>query len=167
MDRADGFDPSDRNADDGVSEQLSSSDLLLDRGAADPLDEGYSPPDRPSRVRVPTVSEEIRGSSTAELLAAEVPDVGIGHGSAPDHERWARSDRVRSGRLVSPDDSEYLDTVDDITAAGVGIDGAGASAEEAAMHVIEDSEDGNDEDDASDEADQDRDDDRYGGTDTG
>lgn len=135
MDRTDGFDPDDRNADDGVSEQLSASDLLLDRGVADLLDEGYSPPDRPSRVRVPTVSEEIRGSSLADLLAAEVAEVGGADDRGADG--WTASERIRSGRLVSPDDDGYLDITDDIAATDVGIDGAAASAEEAAMHIIE------------------------------
>ena len=60
---------------DGVAEQLSLEDSLLDRGIDDVLDEGYSPPDREPGVRVPTEAEEARGSSLNDLLAAEEPDV--------------------------------------------------------------------------------------------
>jgi hypothetical protein len=45
---------------------------------------------------------------------------------------------ARSGRLVEPDEGVRLDTEGDLTAEDVGIDGAGASAEEAAVHVIDD-----------------------------
>ena len=43
----------------------------------------------------------------------------------------------RSGRLVSPDEGAHSDTEKDLVAGDVGIDGGAASAEEAAMHVVE------------------------------
>jgi hypothetical protein len=45
---------------------------------------------------------------------------------------------VRSlvGRLVAPDEGAHEDTEKDLVAEDVGIDGAAASAEEAAMHVV-------------------------------
>ena len=43
----------------------------------------------------------------------------------------------RSGRLVSPDEGAHADTEKDLVAGDVGIDGGAASAEEAAMHVVE------------------------------
>jgi hypothetical protein len=44
----------------------------------------------------------------------------------------------RSGRLVAPDEGTRADGEADLVATDVGIDGGGASAEEAALHVIED-----------------------------
>nr|WP_278260152.1 DUF5709 domain-containing protein [Nocardioides convexus] len=42
----------------------------------------------------------------------------------------------RAGRLVAPDEGLGEDTEKSLVAEDVGIDGAGASAEEAAMHVV-------------------------------
>ncbi len=47
----------------------------------------------------------------------------------------------RAGRLVDPDEGLGEDTEKDLVGNDVGIDGAGASAEEAAMHIIDDEED--------------------------
>lgn len=47
---------------------------------------------------------------------------------------------VRAGRLIAPDEGSHENTEYDMVAYDVGLDGAGASAEEAAMHVIPDSE---------------------------
>ena len=44
----------------------------------------------------------------------------------------------RAGRLVDPDEGVREDAEKDLVAEDVGIDGAGASAEEAAMHVASD-----------------------------
>jgi hypothetical protein len=43
----------------------------------------------------------------------------------------------RAGRLVSPDEGAHADEEKDLIAGDVGIDGAGASAEEAAVHVVD------------------------------
>ena len=52
---------------------------------------------------------------------------------------WARQvGGPRSGRLLSYDEGVGEDDVKDLVAFDIGIDGAGASAEEAAMHLIED-----------------------------
>ena len=61
---------------EGVTEQLDESDTLLNRGVEDPLDEGYSPPDREPSIQVPTEAEEERGESLDHRLASEEPDVG-------------------------------------------------------------------------------------------
>ena len=157
----------DWNADDGVTTQLDAADTLIDRGVDDPLDEGYSPPDRASGVRVPTAEEEAKGESLADYLAAELPDVGADGLSGPVGERDAEGDREwpedhergderiagpggrRAGRLVHADDDGGFDRVrDDVTAGDVGIDGGAASAEEAAMHIFD--PDDEDEDDLED-----------------
>ena len=44
----------------------------------------------------------------------------------------------RSGRLLAPDEGSHEDVDSELVAEDEGIDGAGASAEEAAMHTIED-----------------------------
>ena len=47
----------------------------------------------------------------------------------------------RAGRLVAPDEGLGEDTEKDLVGEDVGIDGAAASAEEAAVHVVPDEED--------------------------
>ncbi|MDT5107333.1 MAG: hypothetical protein QOI25_4846 [Mycobacterium sp.] len=46
----------------------------------------------------------------------------------------------RAGRLVAPDEGVDVDDESDLLASDVGIDGSAASAEEAAVHVIDDEE---------------------------
>ncbi|MTD13818.1 hypothetical protein GIS00_07670 [Nakamurella sp. YIM 132087] len=123
---------------DGVQEQLTEGDTLERTGLKDQLDEGYSPPDRDPHIDVPTQAEEEAGLSLDELLSAEEPDV-----SADDprsglfDEEGEEVGDSRSGRLVSSDLGEYEDTEKELWGEDVGIDGAAASAEEAAVHVID------------------------------
>lgn len=121
-------------AGDGVSEQLSREDTLDDRGVADPLDEGYSPPDREPSVHVPTESEEAAGESLDQRLSEEEPDVNADNDSEVD-DTYQVGDR-RAGRLVDDESDGISDVEKDLVAEDVGIDGAAASAEEAAVHVI-------------------------------
>ena len=44
----------------------------------------------------------------------------------------------RAGRLVAPDEGAHGDAETDAVAKDVGVDGAGASAEEGAVHVTDD-----------------------------
>lgn len=44
---------------------------------------------------------------------------------------------LRSGRLVAPDEGAHEDEESGLIASDVGIDGAAASAEEAAMHIVD------------------------------
>ncbi|HEY3748889.1 MAG TPA: DUF5709 domain-containing protein [Pseudonocardiaceae bacterium] len=147
--------------DDDVFEQLDAEDTLDNTGVADPLDEGYSPGERPLAVDDwgTTAREEAEGESLDGRLAREVPDVGYvdpldegdGLGDDADTDGELRDDEVgenRSGRLVS---ESYVaeDAVSvggserdaDLLAVDVGVDGAGASAEEAAVHVVPDEDD--------------------------
>lgn len=121
----------------GVAEQLSVEDSLLDTRIDDVLDEGYSPPDREPRVRVPTESEEARGESLDDLLSAEVPDIWVEEEGNLFDESGAEVGGTRAGRLVGIGSDGFVDTEKDLVAGDVGIDGAGASAEEAAVHVID------------------------------
>ncbi len=124
-------------------DQLQPEDTLDDRGVEDVLDEGYSPPERePDHLRHPEGGETLE-----ERLDEEEP------------ETWARAEEERdadildgdvggevgdrrSGRLMAPDEGSHEDVDKDMVAEDEGIDGAGASAEEAAMHTIDDSDDG-------------------------
>ena len=110
-------------------DQLTQEDTLLDRGVDDVLDEGYSPPDK---WKEPKDNETLD-----ELLAEEEPDPAM---QLDDPDEQAGDDEVgdtRAGRLVAPDEGFGADTEKDLIGREVGIDGAAASAEEAAVHVIE------------------------------
>jgi hypothetical protein len=128
---------------------LDVSDTLDDRGVDEALDEGYSPPERPWGVEHTgvTAAERQRGESLDERLAEEIPDVAVqvgdGIGDLWDGDGELIDDEVgdrRAGRLIAPDEGAHEDTEKDLIAYDAGVDGAGASAEEAAIHVITDSE---------------------------
>jgi hypothetical protein len=118
--------------------QLQPEDTLDDRGVDDVLDEGWSPPERePAHLRHGMTREEQRAGETLdERLAEEEPDID----PYADDNDYGTAD-PRAGRLVAPDGGFGEDDEKDEVAEDIGIDGAGASAEEAAVHVIE-SEDG-------------------------
>lgn len=114
--------------------QLQPEDTLDYHGVADVLDEGIVSREgwSPAQGFGNTLAEEHQGETIDQRLAQELPDYD------PDADEWSEDDldddqvgAARSGRLVASDDS------DDRYVTDVGIDGAGASAEEAAMHVIE------------------------------
>jgi hypothetical protein len=116
-------------------DQLQAEDTLDDRGVDDVLDEGYSPPERePKHLRVgTTLDEERAGETLDERLAEEEPEPDP---YAEDLGDIGTAD-PRSARLVAPDQGSSADEEKDEVATDVGIDGGGASAEEAAMHVID------------------------------
>lgn len=119
-----GTSPGPESAAEGDENQLSQEDTLLDRGVTDILDEGYSPPERDRANHYgETAWEEATGEGLDRRLSAELPD-----DESP-------ADTTRSGRLVENDDG---DRGTDRYATDAGIDGAGASAEEASVHIIED-----------------------------
>lgn len=117
------------------SDQLPLEDTLVDRGVDDLLDEGYSPPDRPRTNRWgETPLEEELGEGLDRRLAQEEPDVWES-GQPP--ERGREPDRTGRLAVDGDEDSDPTGTgsqhmmVDD-----VGVAGGGASAEEAAMHLV-------------------------------
>jgi hypothetical protein len=120
-------------------DQLSVEDTLDEENLDDVLDRGYSPPDRPPVG----YDHNLDGESLDERLAQEEPDVDpyveAEREDDPDDTGDEAQDR-RSGRLVAPDEGSHEDEESDAVAEDVGIDGAGASAEEAAVHVIEEDE---------------------------
>ncbi|MFJ6694818.1 DUF5709 domain-containing protein [Streptomyces sp. NPDC091272] len=137
-------------ADSGV---LDPEDTLNDR-EADPYDEGWSPPEKPRGVEHTgtTAQEQREGETLDERLAEEVPDPSLevpddpaddGLGDLPGGDGELVDDEVgdaRAGRLVALDEGAHEDTEKDLLASDVGVDGAAASAEEAAMHVVPDDE---------------------------
>jgi hypothetical protein len=146
--------------------QLQPGDTLIDRGVDDVLDEGFSPPERPrGSLAYGTTAYEMSQHETIEQrILQEEPDPFSAYG-APDDESGERArvrerlggvdpdgiyadedfegqaGRVRSGRLVARDEFGNLRFTTDVYAGDVGIDGGAASAEEAAMHIIDVTED--------------------------
>ncbi|WP_405641444.1 DUF5709 domain-containing protein [Streptomyces sp. NBC_00019] len=122
---------------------LDAEDTLDDDGVGDPLDRGWSPPERPWAVEHTGVTAAER-ETLDQRLAEELPETpvpdgdGLGDcdgsdGELLDNEVGAR----RSGRLVAPDEGAHEDDESGLIATDVGIDGAAASAEEAAMHIVD------------------------------
>jgi hypothetical protein len=123
---------------DSESDLLQPEDTLVDRGVKDVLDEGYSPAEKPSNFYDGHESLEGR-------LAREAPDEdtatdgdGIGDASDTEGEPYDEVGTARAGRLVADDDGGGSDTDAYLYARDVGIDGSAASAEEAAVHAIQD-----------------------------
>jgi hypothetical protein len=111
--------------------QLDPADSLAGEIGEDPLDAGYSPPDHApvSSRHGQTYAQMSTAESLERHLAAEEPDV-----CERDLDRAYEDDRA--GRLVSTGNM----FVQNETPYGedVGRAGWGASAEEAAMHIVDD-----------------------------
>jgi hypothetical protein len=142
------MDPGDRESygDYSVDDenQPAAEDLLLD-DEVDEAERGYSPPEKYSAAQGfgNTPYEEATGETLDQRIAQEEPE--------PDPDVEAESDGAeapgehevgdaRAGRLVDTDRGVGEDTEKDLVAEDVGIDGAAASAEEAAVHVIDEDE---------------------------
>jgi len=112
---------------------------FMDDDLEDPLDRGYSPPEKWSAAQGygNTPLEEELGESLDQRLAQEEPEPGAD--LAPPDE--AAEDREvgddRSGRLVAPDQGVGEDLEKAAVGEDVGLDGAAASAEEAAVHELD------------------------------
>jgi hypothetical protein len=140
-----------------------STDTLDGPPGDDPLDRGVVPPERWSAgIRYGTTEEEqAEGESLDQLLAEEEPDDTL---EALEDEEEEDDDETedledledddagdedvdglllddgpdpRAGRLVAEDEGAHPDEEEDLVASDVGIDGGGATAEEAAVHVVE------------------------------
>jgi hypothetical protein len=128
--------------------QLSDEDTLDDPegDVEDPLDRGYSPPEGWSAGQRfgNTAYEEATGESLDQRIAQEEPERDPYVADSSDSEDDDDSDDdgdgevgdVRAGRLVDPDEGLAEDDEAEFIGDDVGIDGAAASAEEAAVHVI-------------------------------
>lgn len=121
-------------------DQLQPDDTLIDRGVDDVLDEGYITADR---WRGPD-----EGASIDERLRDEEPDVdaaveaadGQGAEILDDDEVGAD----RAGRIADAPTDAGRDVEADLVGDDVGISGGAASAEEAAVHVVDDIDDPDD-----------------------
>lgn len=124
-------------------DQLPTADTLDDEDVDDPLDRGYSPPERYSAGQGygNTPLEEHEGETLEQRLDQEVPEAdpyagppadAIVDGDVDDGEVGGS----RAGRLVAPDLGSGADEEAGLVGEDVGIDGAAASAEEAAVHVV-------------------------------
>ncbi|MEU1686571.1 DUF5709 domain-containing protein [Micromonospora sp. NPDC005707] len=125
--------------DDGV---LDASDTLDDR-TGDPLDTGIVAADHWTAANRfgTTAAEERAGDSLAHLLAQEEPDIDPYAEVADDEDELTRRGyerETRTGRLVADDEGLGEDEQADSVAWDAGIDGGAASAEEAAMHLVDD-----------------------------
>jgi len=109
----------------------------------DPLDVGVAAPDRyAGATRFGTTPAEARaGESMDQLLSEEEPDVTVDPDQTDDEDELVRRGferESRAGRLVAPDEGFGEDAEKDSVAWDAGVDAGGASAEEAAMHVVDD-----------------------------
>jgi hypothetical protein len=126
-------------------DQPSNIEGVEDPDVEDPLDRGYSPPEKWSAAQGfgNTPYEEATGESLDQRLVQEEPEPdpyqAAESGASPDEVSELEDGEIgdqRAGRLVAPDQGLAEDTETDLVADDVGIDGAAASAEEAAVHVV-------------------------------
>ena len=136
-------------------EVLDATDTLDGAPGDDPLDRGVATPERWSAAMRfgSTGPEQAAGESLDQLIAEEEPDIDVGDDStdlgwdenATDQDivrlQHGQGAAARSGRLTA-DDVGDPSVDDDLIAHDAGIDGGGATAEEAAVHVISDDDPG-------------------------
>lgn len=102
------------------------------------MDEGYSPPEKYRGEGFGTTAEEqLEGETLEERLRQEEPEPDP-YAPEPEILDDGEVGAARAGRLVDPDGGIGEDTEKDLVGEDVGIDAGAASAEEAAVHIIED-----------------------------
>lgn len=124
-------------------EQLTQQDTLISRGVEDPLDEGYVAPDHwsPAQGFGNTPAEMAQGETIEQRIKQEEPEEDPKKLTGP----WNPTGEKRqvggrrAGRLINVD-GDMIDVEAESIAADVGIAGGAASAEEAAMHIIDKNE---------------------------
>ncbi len=129
------------SVDDEDQPQGDGDSLVSDRGLTEPLDEGYSPPERWSVAEGygNTPAEEEAGETLDMRITQEEPEPDPYEQAALESEDvGGEVGTLRAGRLVDEDQGLGPDEEKDMVGDDVGIDGAGASAEEAAVHIIDD-----------------------------
>ena len=123
-------------------DQLQPYHSLEDRGVADALDEGYSPPEKPS-----VLMQEGEHDSLEARLSEEIPEPdpyaeteqekGLDDGVSDESDFLdTETGDERAGRLMDPNEGIGPDHEGDLIATDAGIDAGAASAEEAAMHIV-------------------------------
>jgi hypothetical protein len=142
-------------------DQPSNIEDLDDEDVDDRLDRGYSPPEteRGTDAFGTTAYEQSLDETIDQRILQEEPDPASAYGR-PENESGLDEDRLggddpdsiaaeddwlgdnevgdqRAGRLVADDEGAHEDAEKQVWATDVGIDGAAASAEEAAVHVVD------------------------------
>ncbi len=129
-------------------DQLQPEETLLDRGVNDVLDEGYVTGENWSTAQRfgNTIAEMRRGETLEMRIAQEVPEpVKDDSPWNPDPSEPREVGHLRAGRLVDANGGlPGLDKEAESIGRDVGIDGGAATAEEAAMHIIDDYDDDDD-----------------------
>ncbi|MFJ3634038.1 DUF5709 domain-containing protein [Streptomyces sp. NPDC090112] len=127
-----------QETDEAAEAQPDLENALDEPDLDDTLDTAYVPLDRPLAVdgRGTTAAEQRAGETLDQRLARERPEV-----SDEDEARDESGDALlagadRAGRLMAVDDAGPRRHIS-VLARDVGIDGGAASAEEAAVHVVE------------------------------
>jgi uncharacterized protein DUF5709 len=119
------------------AEDMDPAENLTGDGTLESLDEPeqtrWDPPDyEPKNTRYgTTLAEQREGESLDQRLAQEEPDIDA------DILVETGMPRPRAGRLVAPDEGAHPDEESDAIARDVGKAGSAASAEEAAMHIVD------------------------------
>ncbi len=145
---------------DQEGESFPDLDNSLGGDQDDMMDTSWSPPERPRNAEANVTLDERLSEEEPEVweqraeragdpvgnLTADASAEGLddGLGDTADTDGELRDDEVgdvRAGRLVAPDEGAHEDAEKDLVAGDVGIDGGAASAEEAAMHVVDDERD--------------------------
>jgi hypothetical protein len=113
-------------ADLGASVQLEGGETLEDLDDGDALDAGYVPPDRPYGL-------DDDGVTGAGMRDGDTLDQRLRReqGEEP-------TDPDRAGRIIIAGEGAALETPDALDGVDVGVDGGAASAEEAAVHEVDD-----------------------------
>jgi hypothetical protein len=103
------------------------------------LDSGYSPPESYRGEGFGTTADEqLQGESFEERERQEEPEADPYAEVDDDVLDDGEVGTERAGRLVDPDGGIGPDEEKDLIGDDVGIDGAASSAEEAAVHIVED-----------------------------
>lgn len=129
-------------------DQLQPEETLLDRGVDDVLDEGYVTADNWSPAQgFGNTAAEMRQGETLEMRVKQdfvAPPKPEGPWN-PDPYEVRQVGHDRAGRLVDANGGyQGEDQESESIGRDVGIDGGAATAEEAAMHIIDDYDDDDD-----------------------
>ncbi len=139
--------------------QQPADSLIEEPPGDDPQDRGVAPPQRWSAgMRFGTTADEqYQGESLDDLLAEEEPDTGLADAGEPEDAGAERPGGItadagdedvdglllddgpdpRAGRLVAENQGAHPAEETDLVAADAGIAGGAATAEEAAVHVVD------------------------------
>ncbi|MER7465364.1 DUF5709 domain-containing protein [Streptomyces sp. NPDC097981] len=137
-----------QDADDPAQAQPDMENALDEPDLDETLDTGYSPPERPLAVadHGTTAEEQHLGETLDQRLARELPDpdaadVADWDESAETADVAPEAGPVRAGRLADTEETGPVRHIS-VLARDVGVNGGAASAEEAAVHLIEEEGEG-------------------------